>query len=579
MDDNKVLIKHKWKPFFKVYSKIKVPWLLFVIGWISKFGMTTIYMKIPQYTMKLMEGEIFNSNLVKKYIIISAMSAALTICFLITNGIAGLKTIRNMRNLIWSKLIRIPMPYFNKEEPSGLISRVTNDSENILTPLSGLGQFIGGVYGTVGVVIIMYKMNKTLTLLLLLMIPWGIFTNWFMGKFFYKIGALVQNTYAAMTGFFSERLSNVHMIKIFGAEEKEIKEGFEAINNRYDASVYSAKINLYFDPIYGSIEVIMTLIIFVIGGVYVSKGKLTVASLIAFYMYIEQLSTQLSSIFGYYAMVKDAHGSMSKVLEILEENSEKIERKKSFDIPNSDIKLENIKFGYTDKEILSDLSFIIPKGKVTAIVGLSGAGKTTILNLLERFYESVSGRIMFGDTPVEDIHLNEWRQAFGYVSQNSPLLFGTIRENICYGIDRDISEEEIIRATKLANAYEIIQRFPEGFETDVGDVGGKLSGGERQRIAIARAIITDPDYLLLDEATCSLDARAVKVVQEALKNLMKDRTTVVIAHSMDTIIDADQIVVVDEGKVKGIGKHEQLYKDCDLYREFIDLQDLCGECA
>lgn len=576
--DNRASAKQNWKEFFKIYTKIKVPWHLYIISYLAQFVLTTIDLKFPLYTRNLMEGKIFDSKVVWGYIGLFVAWALVKCVQVLSSAIADVRTKRNMRNTIWSKLIRIPMSYFNKEKPSGLISRVTSDAEEIIWPIKEITNLVDAIYGLAGTVIIMYGINKQLTLLLLPMIPWSFLVTWFFGRFFFTVGARVQNSYAAMTGFFSERLSSIRLIKSFGAEDKEIKEGFEAIENRYKAAISYAKLNLISDPFFSSIDIGMTLIIFIVGGSFAAKGSLTVADLIAFYMYIEELSPRVSMFIGSYQIFKESQGATNKIAEILEGKSETFERKKSFNIPDSDIKLENIAFGYDQKEVLSDLSFTIPKGRVTAIVGLNGAGKTTILSLLERFYEPKCGRIMFGDTPAEDIHLNEWRKAFGYVSQNSPLLFGTIRENICYGVNRDISEDEVIRAAKLANAYDFIQGFPDGFETEVGEIGGKLSGGERQRIAIARAIIKDPDYLLLDEATCNLDACSEKVVQEALKNLMNGRTTVVIAHNMSTIINADQIVVIDEGKVKGIGKHKELYNDNSLYREFVDLQAVC-ECV
>ncbi len=241
-------------------------------------------------------------------------------------------------------------------------------------------------------------------------------------------------------------------------------------------------------------------------------------------------------------------------------------------MPHEDIKFHEVSFRYKQKNIFTNLNFTIPKLKVTAIVGPSGSGKTTILNMLERFYIPETGLVKYGDIPMEDINLDEWRNVIGYVPQNSPLLSGTIWDNIVYGVNHNVEEEEVIHAAKLANAYDFIQALPKGFHTDIGEHGSKLSGGERQRIAIARTVLKNPDYLLLDEATCSLDAKNEQEVQIALNCLMKGRTTIIVAHNLKTVVNADNIIVLDQGEIKAIGQHDMLYKECKLYRRYFDLQ-------
>ena len=233
--------------------------------------------------------------------------------------------------------------------------------------------------------------------------------------------------------------------------------------------------------------------------------------------------------------------------------------------------MDNVTFRYEDRDVIQNVTVLIPKGKVTAIVGPSGAGKTTLLSLLERLYTPDEGEIRFGKTPVETIHLDEWRGATGYIQQSSPLLSGTVRENITYGLNREADESEIIAAAKKANCYDFIARLPQGFDTPVGAMGGKFSGGERQRIAIARMIIKDPDYLLLDEATSNLDAENELEVQQALNGLMKGRTAIVVAHNLRTVVNADNIIVMDQGRIQAVGTHETLYGTCDLYTKYFDL--------
>ena len=238
-----------------------------------------------------------------------------------------------------------------------------------------------------------------------------------------------------------------------------------------------------------------------------------------------------------------------------------------------DLKFENVTFRYDTDTVLKNVSFTLPAGKTTALVGPSGAGKSTIFGLLERFYDPESGRVTLGGVDAKEFHKSSWRQAIGYVPQSSPLFSGTIRSNMTYGLDRTFTDEELARAAKDANIYEFILSCDNVFDTDVGERGCKLSGGQRQRIAIARALLKDPQILLMDEATSSLDPEARSEVEKAMERLKEGRTTVIVAHEIRSIEDADQIVVLSGGEVNGIGSAGQLASNNALYRRLKDLQD------
>lgn len=568
--------KQKWGPFLNLYRKVRIPWLLYIAAYLMQFLITTVNLQLPKLTGDIMAGKIFNKTIVWKFVGLTLLAALIQCIQRVINVFGDSKLNRNTQNLIWSKIIRLPLSYYNKEKPSGLISRVSNDTSSLSLPLNSATSLIDGVYGIAGSFIIMYGMNRTLTLYVMLVLPWVLFVTWIISRLEFKFNKKLQMSYSSMTGFINERLGNIKLIKFFGSENKETEEGFKVIKKYYNAGIFKSAIIGSQVLIGSTISIAITLITIVLGASLTYNGKLDISDLISFYMYVNNMILpSIFAIIGFVSVLKGAQGTSEKISEIFVTDTEKMIREKSFNIPDADITFKNVSFSYSNKEILSDLSFTIPKGKVTAIVGQNGAGKTTIFNLIERFYVPNSGEILFGNMPVEKIHLDEWRKAFGYVSQNSPLLSGSIRDNITYGVSRDISEEEIIKAAKLANAYEFIEKFPEKFDTEVGEIGGKLSGGQRQRIAIARAIIKNPDYLLLDEATCNLDAYCDKLVEEALHHLMEGRTTIVIAHNMHTIEDADNIIVIDNGKVQGSGRHKELYESSEIYHKFVDLQSVC----
>lgn len=309
------------------------------------------------------------------------------------------------------------------------------------------------------------------------------------------------------------------------------------------------------------------------GGVRVASGALSAGSLVAIIIYVFQIVVPFSQMAGFFTAFQKAMGGAERIQLILSLDKETSEDNVVVQNPSQDIHFKDVSFSYKQGDsILQQLTLSIPTGKTTAFVGPSGSGKTTLFALLERFYVPNTGEILLGDTNIKQFNLKSWRSQFSYVSQESPLMSGTIRDNIMYGMERNVSEKEIEAAAELANAIEFISRLPQGFDTEVGERGIKLSGGQRQRVAIARALIRDPKILLLDEATSNLDSASELLVQKALQHLMKGRTTLVIAHRLSTVVDADQIVVLDGGNITGIGTHQQLVKHHELYQKLAKQQ-------
>ena len=364
---------------------------------------------------------------------------------------------------------------------------------------------------------------------------------------------------------------NIPLIKTFVTEKQEDVRGKKNIQSFYRASVNRGLITWIEHPMTGILGVIQSVLVIGLGVWLISDGSIVVSQWVAYFIYVDLLYGVLATFGSMYVMLKESQGATARIAQIVEHPEEAYIRKQLLADVKQDIVFDHVSFNYGDKKVLSDVSFTVPHGHVTAIVGPSGGGKTTILSLLQQFYQANPNSIRLGNTPIEDFHLKEWRDAFGYVAQDSAMLSGTIRENIMYGVDREISEFELNDAARKANALKFIQETSLGFDSDVGEGGSKLSGGQRQRIAIARVILRNPQFILLDEATSSLDTRSEKVVQEAMDNLMQGRTAIVIAHDLTTVRDADQIIVLDAGKVSGTGTHEELMESNELYRLFVTL--------
>lgn len=562
-----------WKEFFGLIFKSKLPWKLYIMGFIMLFLSTTLGLIMPKYITGIFEGDIFNNEVVRNYIILMSLSTLLVALSALFASLTPAVTMRNIQQTIWSKIIRMPMKDYNKQPSQQLISRVTVDPVFIDSVITEFSTVLMGTYSLVGSYVIMYSMNPKLTFALLPVIPYILIVSAVVGHFTQKRQLAVQAQFSGITAFFAERLPRIRLIKSFNKEQEEIQKGKDILLQQYHVEKRRAIVDLYGQPLIHSVRAVIVGTVLVYGSYLISKGELRVSQFLAFYIYVQAIHMHVLKYGIFWTTVKNAKGASEKIVDILQTENEKMTREKLLnDQFSQDLTVENVSFNYDDKRILSNVNLTIPAGKVTAIVGPSGCGKSTIFNLLERFYEPNVGRILLGSKPVEQFHLDEWRRSIAKVSQASPLLSGTIRENITYGLDREATIEEVREAAKLADALTFIEEFPEGFETEVGEFGSRLSGGQRQRIAIARAFIKDAHVLLLDEATSSLDARSENHIEESLKLLMMNRTTVIIAHDLDSIKDADQIIVVDKGEVNAAGTHEELLRTSRLYRQLVEIQ-------
>ena len=313
---------------------------------------------------------------------------------------------------------------------------------------------------------------------------------------------------------------------------------------------------------------ILIVIAFVMGGQLVQAGEITTGRLVGFYNLSSMMGVRLMQVLLLYGRIKAANGRMQKIVEVLETPDERAEGIE-MDVADADIVVQDVDFSYREAPVLKNLSCRIPKGQITAVIGDNGAGKSTLFKLLERMYDPDGGSIRFGGTDAREFNLTSWRQSFAIVSQDKPLLSGTVRDNILYGVRRKVSQEELVQVAKLAGIYDFVMATPGGFDAPVGMGGGNFSGGQRQCIAIARAMMRNPDYLLLDEATSNLDAKSERQVSQALSNLMRGRTTVMIAHNYSATRQASHIIVLRDGRVEAEGTPAELLRTNAFYQDFV----------
>ncbi|MDW4525949.1 ABC transporter ATP-binding protein [Rossellomorea marisflavi] len=574
--------KNSWKHLFTLIRETKPPKLLYGISLGLSLLTTLAGLAIPLLTSKLIDD--FSLDSLSRGVII-AMIAAFFIQAL-AGGVSvyllakvGQHVIASLREKLWSKLLTLPVPYYDTHETGDSVSRMTNDTgviKNLIT--EHLTGFITGIISVAGAIIVLFYLDWPLTLVMFSIIPLALLFLIPVGKKMAEISRGIQGETASFSANLTRVLSEIRLVKSSNAEDIEFDKGKAGIRKLYRLGIREGIIQSLMSPVVSSMIIIVLVLIIGFGGIRVTSGAMTAGELVAFFIYLFQIIMPITQIIVFFTQFQKTVGATEKVLSILQLGEERLDEGEEVKDLDEALILEDVSFGYeTEEMVLKEVSIMAEKGKVTAIVGPSGSGKTTLFSLIEQFYRPQHGSIRFGQTPISTFSLKSWRSLLGYVSQDSPIYSGSIRDNIAYGLEGEIPEERMIEAARMAFAHDFIKDLPDGYDTEVGERGIKLSGGQRQRIAIARALLRDPDILMLDEATSSLDSQSEIVVQEALKNLMKGRTTIVIAHRLSTIVDSDQIIFLEKGRVTGSGNHEELFASHALYRDFAKQQLRIGE--
>ncbi|HCU9878980.1 TPA: ABC transporter ATP-binding protein [Staphylococcus aureus] len=568
-------------PLFFLFKKLSWPVGLIVAAiTISSLGSLSGLL-VPLFTGRIVDKfsvSHINWNLIALFGGIFVINALLSGLGLYLLSKIGEKIIYAIRSVLWEHIIQLKMPFFDKNESGQLMSRLTDDTKVINEFISQkLPNLLPSIVTLVGSLIMLFILDWKMTLLTFITIPIFVLIMIPLGRIMQKISTSTQSEIANFSGLLGRVLTEMRLVKISNTERLELDNAHKNLNEIYKLGLKQAKIAAVVQPISGIVMLLTIAIILGFGALEIATGAITAGTLIAMIFYVIQLSMPLINLSTLVTDYKKAVGASSRIYEIMQEPiepTEALEDSENVLIDDGVLSFEHVDFKYDVKKILDDVSFQIPKGQVSAFVGPSGSGKSTIFNLIERMYEIESGDIKYGLESVYDIPLSKWRRKIGYVMQSNSMMSGTIRDNILYGINRHVSDEELINYAKLANCHDFIMQFDEGYDTLVGERGLKLSGGQRQRIDIARSFVKNPDILLLDEATANLDSESELKIQEALETLMEGRTTIVIAHRLSTIKKAGQIIFLDKGQVTGKGTHSELMASHAKYKNFVVSQKL-----
>lgn len=484
--------------------------------------------------------------------------------------------VADLRSHVYAHIMTLPVKFFDSRKTGEITSRLTSDVSVVQSTVSSsLASAISQAITLIGGLILMFVVSVTLSAVVLSFLPVTIVAAAVFGRRLRRISRQYQDKVADANASAEEAIAANRVVKWFTAEESEVGRYVRKVQESYRVALRRARLRALFSPFvqfvgFGTIALVMW-----IGGRQVLDDTLTAGELVTFLLYTLTVAGAIGTFTGLYGTLQEALGASQRIFELLgeERDIEDPANPVSITAVQGRITFDNVGFRYSDRDIdvLDSMHLEVAPGEVVALVGPSGAGKSTIVQLIPRFFDPTSGRILIDGVDLRDLRLRDLRSYMAAVPQETQLFSGTIMENLLMG-KPGAGVEEVHEASRAANAHDFIESFPSGYETIVGERGVKLSGGQRQRVAIARALLNDPRILILDEATSSLDSESEATVQEALDRLMLGRTTLVIAHRLSTVRNADRLAVIDDGRIVQEGKHEELLAAGGLYADLYHLQ-------
>lgn len=515
--------------------------------------------------------------------VIVAVSAAFQWLMSYCNNKVTYSTVRDLRIQTYEKINRLPLSYIDGHAHGDIISRIVNDVDQVADGLlQGITQLFTGVVTILGTLIFMLTISPVITLVVVLVTPLSLFVASFIAKISHKMFVEQQATQGELSGYVEELVSGQKVVKTFHYEERA-QEQFEEINARlYKCGVKAQFYSSLSNPSTRFVNGIVYTAVAIIGSVCAITGvpaRLTIGDISAFLQYANQYTKPFNEITSVITQIQTAFASAQRLFAVLDETTEKPDAPDALELKDCEgnVTIQNLYFSYRpDVKLIEDLNLKAKKGERIAVVGPTGCGKTTIINLLMRFYDADSGSITVDGVNVRDITRSSLRSMYGMVLQETWLFSGTVRDNIAYGRE-DATEDQVVAAAKAAHAHSFIMRLPNGYDTVISEDGGNISQGQRQLLCIARVMLMDPPMLILDEATSSIDTRTEIRIQKAFAKMMEGRTSFIVAHRLSTIKEADLILVMNQGHVIEQGTHEELLKKGGFYANLYNSQFAAAE--
>lgn len=559
-DPDKIELKERkgvWKRFLKIFPKCRLPWVWLIAYILLSMGVINVGLSETEYTAQLFDGDTSAALLTKLIgvLLVNLLGSSIAVFVRI---ITSARINRNMRKVVLNKALRLPMSFFKDDDPREIIHRVVNNS---IVMDSTIMVFIipvaMAVYKAASVLGKVFKYDWRLTLILLGFLPVQIFIAWIFGRINFSLSRTDSGLHARLTQRLSELVTNIPLAKAFVKEDVEAQKGVELSDRLYRVSIRSSWLDQFKSASETVVSLLQSALIVGVGVAMLGSGAIEKRGWISFYMFSSVFSGAVEEFMMYWNNVKVIQGNADRVLEILDAPEEDLTGEPCKDL-TGDLELTDVSFGYTDdRTVLNNVSCTFQDNSVTALLGVSGCGKTTLTHLLNRLYAPNSGAVTVGGKSVGDFALEDYRAQFETVSQSGMLFSGTIRENLLYGND-DAADEALTDALRRAGAYDFVMAMPEGLDSRLEEYGSNLSGGQRQRLAMARALLSDAHYLILDEPTASMDAIATEELMETLKTVAQGRCAILIGHTAAALSIADRAVVIEDGTVSDQGTVEEV---------------------
>ena len=557
-----------WGALFRTISKLKLPWLWIIVGLSLNLILNHLLLKLPDTTADLMGGQLNGRTLtdaILYYVAMGVMSFA---------AVAGQVqaqsySVRKARESLWKKMLSMRMEYFDQNDPTDMMSAITNDTSSALTDfVNVIVYLIPDIYY---VVMAMHRISEyhwMLAASCFVLFPVKYIYAWLMGRQVQVNNAILYGKIGELTEFLADRINHLPLVKTYTNEEREGEAGRTVAHKLYKANMKLVYLDNISQGIVSVLDVLQKFIVIVVAVVLLQQGKIDIAMWLAFFLFSQNLFSNVDEVFELWIRAKGVHGEFHRIIDVMDGQEEGVEAPAAFP-ETGDIHFEDITFTYpeTDKPAIDHVSFTVPRGSSFAIVGLCGSGKTTSVSLLERFYEQEAGKIFIGDTDIRDISLADFRRNLAYVQQGADIFSGILRDVITYGIDRKIPDEEIYAAAEKTGFDEYLKLCKAGLDTEVASGGESMSGGQRQRLVLTREVLRNGNIILMDEPTSALDVQVSVKIQDMMDRLFADKTRILITHDLSFARKYDRMIVMEGGHLVGEGTHETLLESCAVYRK------------
>ena len=560
-----------WKDLFHTIRALRLPWIWIIVGLGLNLWLNNMLLKLPDTTADLLSGDFSGGALTKAilyYIVLGLLS------FVAVTGQVQAQTygIKRGRDAVWKQMLGMWMEFFDRNDPSDLMSAIINDTNSAVQSLINIiVNLIPDIYYVVMALVRINQYHWILAVSCFAMLPLKYLYALIMGRTVQTNTAKVYGKIGSLTSFLADRINHLPLIKTYTNEEKERETGNVVAHKLMKANMKLVFLDNISTGIVAVLEVLQKFIVVVVAVILLQRKEIEIATWLAFFLFAQNLFPNMDAVFDLWVRIKGMHGSFSRVMEVMEGEPE--EERAALPFPETgDITFHDVTFTYpeTDTPALSHVSFTIPRGSCAAIVGLCGSGKTTSVSLLERFYTPQDGSITIGDTDIRDIPLGQFRKNFAYVQQGAEVFSGTLRETLTYGIDREVSDQEIFAAAEKTGFLEYLTLCGNCLDTPVASGGMSMSGGQSQRLVLTREVLRGGDIVLMDEPTSALDVRVSAKIQDTMDTVFAGKTRILITHDLQFARKYDRILVMKNGQLVGDGTHGELMETCETYRNMVE---------